>query len=92
MLLVARSMDLGMITCISFLCSSYKLPFPPFRSPASSFSFCSLFLKSSNSCVLLFPTPFTSVDSKKIGAEVFEEVRNVMLKENGEDKIIRETN
>jgi hypothetical protein len=29
------------------------------------------------------------LDNKKIGAEVFGELRNVMLKENGEDKMTR---
>ena len=30
--------------------------------------------------------------TKKIGAEVFGELRNVVLKENGEYKMIRESN
>ena len=29
---------------------------------------------------------------KKIGTEVFGELRNVVLEENGEDKIVRESN
>jgi hypothetical protein len=32
------------------------------------------------------------LDSKKIGAEVFGELRNVVLEENGEDKIEKLTN
>ena len=31
------------------------------------------------------------LDTKKIVEEVFRELRNLMLKENGEDKIIRES-
>jgi hypothetical protein len=30
--------------------------------------------------------------TKKIGAEVFEKLLNVLLEENGEDKMIRESN
>ena len=59
MLLVSRSMD-SWNTCISSLCSIHKLLF---QSSASSFSsqYLLLFLKSSRNCVLLPPTPFTSV-------------------------------
>ena len=32
------------------------------------------------------------LDTKKIGAEVFGELRNVVLEENGEDKMVRENN
>jgi hypothetical protein len=32
------------------------------------------------------------LDTKKIGAEVFGELWNVVLEENGEDKIVRESN
>ena len=32
------------------------------------------------------------LDTKKIGAEVFEELLNVVLEENGEDKMIIESN
>ena len=32
------------------------------------------------------------LDTKKIGAEVFGELLNVMLEENGEDKMVRESN
>ena len=32
------------------------------------------------------------LDAKKIGAEVFEELRNVVLEENGEDKMAIESN
>ena len=33
---------------------------------------------------------FRDLDNKKIGAEVFGELQNVMLEENGEDKMVRE--
>ena len=32
------------------------------------------------------------LDTKKIGVEVFGELQNVLLEDNGEDKIIRESN
>jgi hypothetical protein len=32
------------------------------------------------------------LDSKKIGAEVFGELSNMVLKENGEDKMVRGSN
>ena len=32
------------------------------------------------------------LDTKKIEAEIFGELRNVVLEENGEDKIVRESN
>ena len=32
------------------------------------------------------------LDTKKIGAEVFGHIRNVVLEENEEDKIVRESN
>ena len=32
------------------------------------------------------------LDTKKIGMEVFGELRNVVLEENGEDKMVRESN
>ena len=32
------------------------------------------------------------LDTKKIGTEVFGELRNVVLEENGEDKMVRESN
>ena len=32
------------------------------------------------------------MDTKKIGTEVFGELRNVVLEENGEDKMVRESN
>ena len=32
------------------------------------------------------------LDTKKIGTEVFGELRNVVLVENGEDKMVRESN
>ena len=32
------------------------------------------------------------LDTKKIGTEVFRELRNVVLEENGEDKVVRESN
>jgi hypothetical protein len=32
------------------------------------------------------------LDTKRIGTEVFGELRNVVLKENGEDKMVRESN
>ena len=32
------------------------------------------------------------LETKKIGAEVFEELWNVVLEENGEDKMVRESN
>ena len=31
-------------------------------------------------------------DTKKIGTEVLGELRNVVLEENGEDKMVRESN
>ena len=31
------------------------------------------------------------LDTKKIGTEVFGELRNVVLEENGEDKMVRES-
>ena len=58
MLLISRSMDLWKIICISSFCVNDN-----FLSSASYFSsqYLLLFLKSSRSCVLLLPTPFTSV-------------------------------
>ena len=32
------------------------------------------------------------LDTKKIGTEVFGELQNVVLEENGEDKMVRESN
>jgi hypothetical protein len=32
------------------------------------------------------------LDTKKIGTEVFGELLNVVLEENGEDKLVRESN
>ena len=32
------------------------------------------------------------LDTKKIGVEVFRELSNLVLEENGEDKIVRESN
>jgi hypothetical protein len=32
------------------------------------------------------------LDTKKIGVEVLGELRNVVLEENGEDKMVRESN
>ena len=32
------------------------------------------------------------MDTKKIGADIFGELRNVALEENGEDKMARESN
>ena len=62
-LLSSRFMDLWKIICISFLCSCDKQSFSP--SSILSFLFSSKyllqFLKSSRSCVLLLPTPITSV-------------------------------
>ena len=45
--------------------------------------------------VLCFEHYFISLrdlDTKKIGTEVFGELRNVVLEENGEDKMVRESN
>ena len=33
-----------------------------------------------------------NLDTKKIGTEVFGELRNLVLEENGEDKMVRESN
>ena len=33
-----------------------------------------------------------NLDTKKIGAEIFGEFRNVMLEENGENKLVTESN
>ena len=62
MLLISRSIDLRMITCISFLYSIYKLSFLffPSSAPSSSSQYLLLFLESPRSCVVLLPTPFTS--------------------------------
>ena len=35
---------------------------------------------------------FTNLDTKKTGAEVFKELWNVVLEENGEDKLVNESN
>ena len=35
---------------------------------------------------------FNSIRSKKIGSEVFGELRNKVLEENGEDKMVMENN
>ena len=32
-----------------------------------------------------------NLDTKKIGEEIFEELRNLVLAENGEDKMVRES-
>ena len=63
MLLTRRSMDLWKVTCISYLCSIENYRFHLFWFSASSFNsqYLLLFLKSSRSCVLFLPTPFTSV-------------------------------
>ena len=59
-LLIRRSVDLWKITCISSLCSIHKLSFVSLTSSFSS-QYLPLLLKSSRSCVLFLPTPFTSV-------------------------------
>ena len=35
---------------------------------------------------------YMALDTKKIGAEVFEEPQNMVLEENGEDKMVRKSN
>ena len=40
----------------------------------------------------MFGALLRDLDTKKIGAEVFGELWNVVLEENGEDKMVRESN
>ena len=42
--------------------------------------------------VLIIIIWLRDLDTKKIGTEVFGELRNVVLEENGKDKMVRESN
>ena len=43
-------------------------------------------------CVWSIALYGSDLDTKKIGTEVFGELRNMVLEENGEDKMVRESN
>ena len=75
--------------CIDFLYKEYRsLHFFQYLKFYSSSTFFSVDPFPSLSFLLLLPAS-TNLDTKKIGEKIFEELPNVVLDENGDDKMVK---